>query len=128
MYPGGFNGTAVAAFNQAGGGGTPSNGGYGSTQWDGGSNPAFISPQGGSALQGGNGGYNQGVSTWNQGAGGGGGWYGGGGSAAAGDIAPGAGGGSNYANALMLTNITYGTITATPTNNNGTNGSVTISW
>jgi hypothetical protein len=127
-YPGGYNGTGVAAYNIAGGGATPSAGGYQSTTYDLGTEAGQLTPTGGSALAGGTGGYCFPAFAFSQGAGGGGGWYGGGGAASGGSLAAGAGGGSNYANTLMVSNISYGTLTTTAANATAANGRITITW
>jgi hypothetical protein len=129
VYPGGFNGTGVAGFNNSAGGGSPSFGGYPCPSYINGTLASTIASSGGTQFFGGQNGYALGT---NSGGAGGGGWYGGGGGGNGGQaVGPlsGGGGGSNYANAQMVTNVAYGTIT-TNTNSNNTpiNGYVTFSW
>jgi hypothetical protein len=128
VYPGGFNGTAVAAFNHAGGGGTPSNGGYPAVVFDAGTSVNVTAPTGGTQFAGGLGAFQQASATWGQGSGGGGGWFGGGGGPGAGGVTTGSGGGSNYANTQMVTGISYGTMTTTAANATAASGTITLTW
>jgi hypothetical protein len=129
VYPGGYNGTGVAGFNNSAGGGSPSFGGYPCPSFVNGTLASTIAPLGGTQFFGGQNGY---ALSTNPGGAGGGGWYGGGGGGNGGQaVGPlsGGGGGSNYANAQMVTNVAYGTITTNTNSNNAQlHGYVTFSW